>query len=222
MSEGPLPDEGSTFGRRVRERLAREQVIWLTTIGADGTPQPNPVWFVWEDPDTLLVYNRPDAYRLTHVLARPRVCLHFNANAAGNDIAVFTGTPSVTTPSPPPHEHPTYREKYAEGMVRVSGTCRAVHCRVGSPSGSSASTVSAATPESIPGGRACRDRCFVELRPGLGGRACRDRCSVVELVETRIRQAQSAVREASRGEGRKADPVRAWPMTSWCTSEVPS
>ena len=122
MSEGPLPDEGSKFGRRVRERLAREQVIWLTTIGADGTPQPNPVWFVWEDPDTLLVYNRPDAYRLTHVLARPRVCLHFNANASGNDIAVFTGTAIRDDFRPPPHEHPAYREKYAEGMVRVSGT----------------------------------------------------------------------------------------------------
>ena len=59
MTEGPLPDAGSNFGRRVRERLRVEQVIWLTTTQADGTPQPNPVWFVWEDPDTLIVYNTP-------------------------------------------------------------------------------------------------------------------------------------------------------------------
>ena len=42
-----LPDAGTPFGDRVRERLVDEQVIWLTTVGADGTPQPNPVWFLW-------------------------------------------------------------------------------------------------------------------------------------------------------------------------------
>ncbi|WAX58089.1 hypothetical protein M6B22_04785 [Jatrophihabitans cynanchi] len=35
-----LPAAGTPFGDRVRERLADEQVIWLTTVGADGTPQP--------------------------------------------------------------------------------------------------------------------------------------------------------------------------------------
>ena len=37
-----LPDPQSPFGARVRERLRDENVIWFTTVGADGTPQPNP------------------------------------------------------------------------------------------------------------------------------------------------------------------------------------
>ena len=42
MANQVLPDPSTTFGKRVRERLAEEIVVWLTTVGADGTPQPNP------------------------------------------------------------------------------------------------------------------------------------------------------------------------------------
>jgi hypothetical protein len=38
-----LPDPATPFGERVARRLREEAVIWLTTMGADGTPQPNPV-----------------------------------------------------------------------------------------------------------------------------------------------------------------------------------
>jgi hypothetical protein len=41
-------DLTTDFGKRAAERLAKEKVIWLTTVGVDGAPQPNPVWFVWE------------------------------------------------------------------------------------------------------------------------------------------------------------------------------
>jgi len=41
-----FPDPNTPFGERVQRRLATSKVIWLTTVGADGTPQPNPVWFV--------------------------------------------------------------------------------------------------------------------------------------------------------------------------------
>jgi PPOX class probable F420-dependent enzyme len=133
MTEGPLPDADSDFGRRVRDRLRDENVIWLTTTQADGTPQPNPVWFVWEDPDTLLVYNQPDAKRLMHVQSRPRCSLHFNADASGNDVAVFVGTATRDDGRPPPHEHPTYRVKYAEGMIRVSGTAEQFSVEWGVP-----------------------------------------------------------------------------------------
>ena len=122
MTDGPLPDAESDFGRRVRDRLRDEQVIWLTTTQADGTPQPNPVWFVWEDPDSLIVYNRPDAKRLLHVQTRPRVSLHFNSDETGDDVAVFVGSAVRDDRQAPPHEHPVYREKYADGMARVSGS----------------------------------------------------------------------------------------------------
>lgn len=66
MTDTVLPDPESPVGKRVAERLDGEQVIWLTTVGADRTPQPNPVWFIKED-EGLLVYNRADAHRLKHI-----------------------------------------------------------------------------------------------------------------------------------------------------------
>ncbi len=42
------------FGARVAQRLREEHLIWLTTVGADGTPQPNPVWFLWDGASVLV------------------------------------------------------------------------------------------------------------------------------------------------------------------------
>jgi len=43
MAESTLPDPSTAFGERVRRLLRDERVIWITTVGKDGTPQPNPV-----------------------------------------------------------------------------------------------------------------------------------------------------------------------------------
>jgi PPOX class probable F420-dependent enzyme len=109
------------FGERVSQRLREERLIWLTTVGADGTPQPNPVWFLWEEPGTLLVYNRAAAHRLKHIESRPRVSLNFDADARGGDIVVITGEARVVDSRPLPHSHSSYLAKYEKAMMRVSG-----------------------------------------------------------------------------------------------------
>jgi PPOX class probable F420-dependent enzyme len=124
MSNDVLPDPDSPFGRRVRERLAAERVIWFTTIGSDGTPQPNPVWFVWDD-DGFLIYNRTDARRLAHVRDQPRVSLHFNSDRQGSDIVVFRGRARRPETQPPPHEVPAYTGKYGPAMSGISGSVEA-------------------------------------------------------------------------------------------------
>ena len=121
MGSPILPDAGSAFGERVRARLRDEQVIWFTTVGADGTPQPNPVWFLWEDPASIVVYNRPDANRLRHIRDRPNVALHFNGNDRGGDIVIFTGHAQPAHDLPAPHMHAGYLAKYRAAMSRVSG-----------------------------------------------------------------------------------------------------
>jgi PPOX class probable F420-dependent enzyme len=121
MATEVLPDSSTPFGKRVRERLAEEIVLWLTTVGADGTPQPNPVWFLWEGEDTILIYNRADANRLTHVRTRPRVSLNFDGNGRGGEIVVLTGDAEVLEDFPLAHEHQPYMQKYAADIRRVSG-----------------------------------------------------------------------------------------------------
>jgi PPOX class probable F420-dependent enzyme len=122
MTADVLPDAGSAYGKRVRRRLADERVIWFTTVAADGTPQPNPVWFVWQDPDTVQIYNRADARRLRHIADRPRVTLNFDGDGGGSDIVVLAGTAELAPNMAAPHENREYLAKYRAAMTRVSGS----------------------------------------------------------------------------------------------------
>jgi PPOX class probable F420-dependent enzyme len=122
MTVGVLPDADTAFGRRVRTRLNDERVVWLTTVGADGTPQPNPVWFLWREPDRVLIYNRADAHRLAHLAARPRVALHFDGNGQGGDVVVLTGVARPLPSAPAPDEDEQYLAKYRDAMTRVAGS----------------------------------------------------------------------------------------------------
>ena len=120
-----IPERSTAFGAKVRRRLTEEQFIWLTTVGRDGTPQPNPVWFLWQGDDSVLIYNRTTAHRLVHVRRNPRVCLHFNGDDRGGDIVVLTGAAEILDDHPSAAGDSGYRDKYADGMERVSGSLEA-------------------------------------------------------------------------------------------------
>ena len=81
-------DTTSEFGARVERRLGRDLIAWLTTVSPSGTPQPSPVWFLW-DRETFLIYSRPDTPKLRNIRSRPTVarCCIIAArfrNPAGN------------------------------------------------------------------------------------------------------------------------------------------
>lgn len=110
------------FGERAARRLRDEYAIWLTTVGSDGTPQPNPVWFLWDGDASVLVYNRPNAHRLAHIDAQPNLALHLDGNGRGGDIVVLAATAHRATDVPAAHENADYVAKYGDGMRRVSGS----------------------------------------------------------------------------------------------------
>ena len=113
-----IPD--SDFGERVRRRLRNEQLIWFTTTSADGTPQPNPVWFLWEeDTETVLIYNATKALRLQHVAVRPRVALNFETDANGDDVVVIAGVAEQALDAPANSDHEAYLTKYREGIKAI-------------------------------------------------------------------------------------------------------
>src|SRR5262245_25255265 len=116
-----LPSPSTPFGERVERRLREEPVIWMTTVGADGTPQPNPVWFLW-DGGSVLVYSLPDAARLPHIRRNPRVALHFDGNGRGGDIVVLVGDARISQDDPPADHLPVYIEKYRDFIARSFGT----------------------------------------------------------------------------------------------------
>jgi PPOX class probable F420-dependent enzyme len=104
---------------QVRRRLKDEYFIWMTTVGTDLTPQPRPVWFVWEAATgSFLIYSQPDARKMAHIAQHPRVALHFNSDLSGdNDILVFLGDAHVDPDAPPPHKQRGYMRKYRDGIA---------------------------------------------------------------------------------------------------------
>ncbi|MEV6135862.1 TIGR03667 family PPOX class F420-dependent oxidoreductase [Nocardia sp. NPDC051990] len=125
-SATPVVDTGTAFGARVADRLEREHVIWLTTVGGSGTPQPNPVWFQWRDGE-FLIFSQADKPKLRNIARNPRVSLHLNSTATGGDVVVLTGTARIDEAGPTPAEVAEFTAKYTEGLASLSMTEEQFH-----------------------------------------------------------------------------------------------
>jgi PPOX class probable F420-dependent enzyme len=113
MSESSaMPPTSTPFGERVARRLREEKVAWLTTVGADGAPQPNPVWFLWEG-DTILMYSLPHAARVANIKRNPRVSFNFDGDGTGENIIVIAGEARICPEVPSAAENRAYANKYA-------------------------------------------------------------------------------------------------------------
>ncbi|WP_433174544.1 TIGR03667 family PPOX class F420-dependent oxidoreductase [Actinoallomurus sp. CA-150999] len=115
MPSEVIPDKATAYGERVRRRLTDEMTIWLTTVGPDGTPQPNPVGFLWDGGDSLLTYSQTDARRLTNIRRQPLVSLNLDSNG-GDDIVVLIGTAEILDDHPAVSDNPAWLEKYGEAI----------------------------------------------------------------------------------------------------------
>ena len=102
---------------RARARLAQDEVVWLTTVDADGQPQSSPVWFVWHD-DAVHIASEPTATKLANIDANPRVALHLDGAGPGDVVVSIEGTATRVPGVPADH----YAEKYVEGLVRIGMT----------------------------------------------------------------------------------------------------
>jgi PPOX class probable F420-dependent enzyme len=99
-------------------RLRREMVIWLTSVRADGTPQPAPVWFLWEA-ENFLIYSQPKARKVRNLQVNPRVALNLNTDEAGDRVAVFWGEAKLDPQAPPAKQVDAYLEKYRQGITDI-------------------------------------------------------------------------------------------------------
>jgi PPOX class probable F420-dependent enzyme len=110
-------DRSNAFHHRAAGRLETEIVAWLVTIGADGTPQPSPIWFLWNGADQVLIYSQ-EMPKVKNIAARPRVALHFNSEGGGN-IVIFSGSAVVDRSQPLVVNNRSYLDKYADEIVRI-------------------------------------------------------------------------------------------------------
>ena len=114
-------DTSTDFGSRVARRLQDEEIIWLTTVGRNGTPQPNPVWFHW-DGETFMIFSQPNQAKLRHIGASPRVALNFHTSPTGGDVVVFIGEARIAEAAPPEARVREYLARYTEGIKRIGMT----------------------------------------------------------------------------------------------------
>jgi PPOX class probable F420-dependent enzyme len=104
-------DWTSDLGQRIRKELHDELVVWMTTTSSDGTPQPNPVWFV-TDGDDVIVYSHHSAARNTNIERNPRVALNFNSDFHADRMSVIIGTAAVDPTLPPTKDHADFQRRY--------------------------------------------------------------------------------------------------------------
>jgi PPOX class probable F420-dependent enzyme len=111
-------DTTTEFGERVARRLSQEKIAWFTTVSQDGTPQPRPVWFLWNG-ESFLIFSQAEGFKVRHLNANPKASLHLDGDGQGGDIVVFVGEAQVETNPIVPDDQAAYIEKYRKGFKRI-------------------------------------------------------------------------------------------------------
>ena len=116
-------DVKTKFGRFAMKHTKREYFVWLTTVDSNDTPQPRPVWFVWEA-DSFLIYSQAKAHKLMHIQRNPQVSLHFNTtdDKGESRVVVITGSARIDGKCPPAQKHRAYLRKYKDGIGQLGVT----------------------------------------------------------------------------------------------------
>ena len=99
--------------QEVSERLRTDHYGWLTTVAKSGQPVPRLVWFYFDGAE-LTVYSMPQAGKIAHIKAHPRVSLNLDSNGNGGGIIVVGGTAAVDATGVDGREDGPYWAKYSE------------------------------------------------------------------------------------------------------------
>jgi PPOX class probable F420-dependent enzyme len=116
-------DLTTKVGQLTKRLLKSEYFVWLTTVDSTGTPQPRPVWFIWEK-DTILIFSQASAHKIKHIQKNPNVSLHFNTEDEKGEkrVVILTGTASIDQDSLPANKLRAYIRKYKSGITELNST----------------------------------------------------------------------------------------------------
>ena len=122
-------DESHPGAAHAQDRLRGDEMIWLTTMRADGQPQTSAVWFHWDGTDFLLV-SQPTAAKLRNLAGDPRVSLNLNGSGHGTDLVIVEGTAEVmpdyaSGPWPERARIDAYYAKYERTLRELLGSTAA-------------------------------------------------------------------------------------------------
>jgi PPOX class probable F420-dependent enzyme len=111
----------SAIDSKFEQRILKENVIWLTTVRADGMPQPTPVWFIYEE-GVFTIYTIPTSQKVKNIAANPKVALNLNSDFEGESYVVVMGEAEFVASPPPASEVPAYIAKYRKGIGDIGMT----------------------------------------------------------------------------------------------------
>lgn len=95
---------------KVRRRLSREIVAWMTTVSPTGQPQTSPVWFLL-DGDDIVMYSL-ESPRVRNVEQHPEVSLNLDGDHYGGNVLSIEGEATIDRTIPPADENGAYLNKY--------------------------------------------------------------------------------------------------------------
>ena len=107
--------------QEVSSRLESDRYGWLTTVAKSGQPVPRLVWFVFDGKD-LTVYSMPNAGKVSHIKAHPRVSLNLDSNGSGSGVVVIGGEAKVDAVDADPVADPQYQAKYRDYALSMGMT----------------------------------------------------------------------------------------------------
>jgi PPOX class probable F420-dependent enzyme len=115
-------DTSTDLGKRAKHLLETGYVAWLTTVDGDGRPFPSPVWFLYEDDGTVLIYSQPNKPKLRNLDSNAAVALNFDTEENGDRVVIFQGAAVIDESSNAVANHAAYLAKYHDGIVALGMT----------------------------------------------------------------------------------------------------
>ena len=99
--------------QEVSDKLTSDHYGWLTTVAKSGQPVPRLVWFYFDGTD-VIVYSEPNAAKVRHIKAHPRVSLNLDSDGNGAGIIMVGGNATVDADGADPLQDEQFRAKYGE------------------------------------------------------------------------------------------------------------
>ena len=101
--------------QEVSSRLEFDRYGWLTTMAKSGQPVPRLLWFFFDGRE-ITVYSMPNAAKVRHIKAHPRVSLNLDSDGNGRGTVVVGGEARIDAVDADPIADEQYQAEYAAGM----------------------------------------------------------------------------------------------------------
>jgi len=119
-------DRTTEWGKHANERLHSDLIGWLTTVGVNGRPYTVPVWFLWEEGETILIFSQPNKQKVKNLQHNPRITLALDESKKGEDVVIVEGTAELLPEPAIELMTSVYIDKYKDGLKDLGWTAEAM------------------------------------------------------------------------------------------------